>query len=217
MKPICAAVFDLDGTILRKPSSEKVFFAFLLSKKLISVRNIGYLLYGVIKGANNGFIPATKGNKYLYRNMEKSVIREKAKECFQLKMKKNIFQAAVECINEHKKNRRLIVLLTGTLDFLLDPFMEFLEADIGISTKLEVCDGRFTGKIDGVHPFGINKNIALAPVLEASCIRPELSWGYGDHHTDAFFLSKLGNPVAINPDRKLTRYANKKGWEIRYW
>ena len=37
---------------------------------------------------------------------------------------------------------------------------------------------------------------------------------YSDSHTDLPFLEVVGHPVAVNPDRRLRRIAQERGWPI---
>ena len=39
-------------------------------------------------------------------------------------------------------------------------------------------------------------------------------WGYADSHYDLPFLTALGHPVAVNPDRKLESSARSRQWPI---
>jgi hypothetical protein len=41
------------------------------------------------------------------------------------------------------------------------------------------------------------------------------SYGYGDSLNDVPLLETVGNPVAINPDMRLRRYAKRRGWDLR--
>ena len=37
---------------------------------------------------------------------------------------------------------------------------------------------------------------------------------YSDSHTDLPFLEAVGHPFAVNPDRKLRRLAEGRGWPV---
>lgn len=43
------------------------------------------------------------------------------------------------------------------------------------------------------------------------------SYGYSDSITDLPMLELVGNPVAVNPDRELTRVAHDRDWEMRWF
>jgi phosphoserine phosphatase len=35
-----------------------------------------------------------------------------------------------------------------------------------------------------------------------------------NQHTDRYMLETVGNPVAVNPDKKLLRYAKNNKWNV---
>ena len=40
------------------------------------------------------------------------------------------------------------------------------------------------------------------------------SWFYSDSHNDLPLLSKVSNPVAVDPDETLSRIALENGWPV---
>jgi phosphoserine phosphatase len=46
---------------------------------------------------------------------------------------------------------------------------------------------------------------------------PLNSWYYCDSISDLPALEIVGNPVCVNPDRKLKKTAIKRGWKILSW
>jgi phosphoserine phosphatase len=42
----------------------------------------------------------------------------------------------------------------------------------------------------------------------------ERSTAYSDSYSDVPFLESVGHPVAANPDRKLRRIADERGWPV---
>ena len=43
------------------------------------------------------------------------------------------------------------------------------------------------------------------------------SYAYADSISDLPMLEAVGNPVAINPDRRLAAAAMSRSWQIRRW
>ena len=43
------------------------------------------------------------------------------------------------------------------------------------------------------------------------------AWFYSDSIADAPLLAEVGHPVCVNPDRKLRRLAQQRGWQIADW
>jgi len=42
-------------------------------------------------------------------------------------------------------------------------------------------------------------------------------WGYGNTFADSYFMSIVGNPVAVNAKGKFKRLAESKGWLQFTW
>ena len=43
------------------------------------------------------------------------------------------------------------------------------------------------------------------------------AWYYGDSISDLTALKAVGNPVCVNPDKKLKKEALKRVWKILTW
>jgi phosphoserine phosphatase len=43
------------------------------------------------------------------------------------------------------------------------------------------------------------------------------SYAYADSYADREILECVGHPVAVNPDRRLRKVAQSRGWETRIW
>jgi phosphoserine phosphatase len=43
------------------------------------------------------------------------------------------------------------------------------------------------------------------------------SYAYADSISDLPMLEAVGNPVAVNPDKRLLAAAQDREWQIRYW
>jgi phosphoserine phosphatase len=86
-----------------------------------------------------------------------------------------------------------------------------------ICSELEAENGILTGRPKGNLCFGNEKLIRLRKYCEIFNSAPSLAWYYGDAIIDAPALSIVGNPVCINPDKKLRRMAEEKKWRIYLW
>jgi len=60
---------------------------------------------------------------------------------------------------------------------------------------------------------GEDKARSVEELLSGLNIQKEVSIAYSDSYLDLPFLLSAGTAVAVNPDRKLTRIAQKMGWE----
>ena len=204
------AIFDLDGTIINN-SSERTFVSYLLRRREISLANLASWAFYLLKTRS---LHTAKMNKIYLSNKDYGHIQLLAKKCFHEKLVQHISKRAVDLIQMHKEQGRVVVLLSGSLDILVANFKESLGMDLMIGHSLERKDGIITGHTTGLQPYEKNKAILAKQLAEKYGLDLSNSYAYGNHHSDAHQLSLVKYPVAVNPDRKLRRIANKNGWAI---
>ena len=84
-----------------------------------------------------------------------------------------------------------------------------------LGTVAEVEDGKFTGRLVGDILHGPGKKHAVAALAAIEQLDMSRCTAYSDSINDIPMLSMVGTPVAINPDTKLRREAEQRGWTIR--
>ncbi|MBC8230064.1 HAD-IB family hydrolase [bacterium] len=204
------AIFDLDGTIIDN-SSEKTFVSYLLSKREISLMNLAKWALYFLKARS---LHTAKTNKIYLKGKDYGHIQLLAQKCFHEKLVQHISKKAIDLIQMHKEQGRFVVLLSGSLDILVAHFKEYLDIDLMIGYSLEIKDGVLTGHTTGLQPYGKNKAIIAKQLAEEYELDLNHSYAYGNNYSDEYKLSLVKHPVVVNPDRKLRRIANKKGWTI---
>ena len=75
--------------------------------------------------------------------------------------------------------------------------------------------GVYTGRLVGDILHGPGKAHAIAKLAEAEGFDLAKCYAYSDSFNDMPMLTMVGNPVAINPDSKLRKYASENGWNIK--
>jgi phosphoserine phosphatase len=88
------------------------------------------------------------------------------------------------------------------------------KADDYCSTILEIKGDSYTGNLDGDINQGSKKLRKMQSIIRENGVRKEDIAVLTDHFTDLELLEACGNPVAVNPDRKLERFSKEKGWKI---
>lgn len=209
-----AAIFDLDGTILNV-SSERTFFLYLLLRGGINPSDLlkwaGHFIETTYRA---DYVKATKANKMYLCKKPCAKIYELAESCFNEKLINRISKRMVAEIEQHRREGRYLILLSGTLDFLLEHFAKYLNMDQMIGTKAEIYAGAFTGWVDGIHPFGPAKADIVRQMADRYGIDLNRSYGYANSFSDVPFLNAVGYAVAVNPDRRLTKYARQHNWKV---
>ena len=210
------AFFDLDGTLLRKPSLEWRFLAHLLERDEIRTANVARWLAHA--ATTILFAPrcATHANKHYLAGISESAVSEWA-DAFAAEALPAFVQALAR-MEWHVERGHQIFLVTGTLAPLARAFARRLPCDAAISaTQIEVRDRYFTGRLAGPHmDCGAKSNA----VREWACARGldlTQSYAYGNQMSDAPMLGAVGKPAAANPSWRLARMARKRGWTICRW
>lgn len=117
----------------------------------------------------------------------------------------------------HKASGSRTVILSSTLAPVCRGIADYLKMDDIICSELEVKNDLLTGRATGKLCYGDEKVRRLKEYCEKNNSTPAQAWYYADAFIDVPALSMVGNPVCVNPDRKLKRIALQKGWRIYYW
>jgi len=204
------AIFDLDGTIINN-SSEKTFLKYLLSEREVSLANLARWTLRLFKTRS---LRAAKTNKVYLSNKDYGHIKLLARKCFHERLVQHISERALDLIKMHREQDRVLVLLSGSLDILVENFKEYLDMDLMIGYSLAAKNGILTGQTTGLQPYEKNKAFLAKQLAEKYELDLSNSYAYGNHYSDAHQLSLVKYPVAVNPDRRLRRIANENGWAI---
>ena len=204
------AIFDLDGTIIRV-SSEQVFLSYILSHGEIPISNLLAWTSNLLKVRS---LSVAKPNKIYLRGLEQQRLHEIARRCFVERLRPSIASHIAQLIHGHRAEGRTVILMSGSLSFLVQPFHAHFQTDFMVAHELEVVDGKFTGQRVGLHPYAENKAKLAEQLAAEHGFDLSRSYAYGNHHTDAHKLALFGYPVAVNPDEKLRRIAKENGWQI---
>ncbi len=209
MNKTCA-IFDLDGTLIRQ-SSEKVFLKHLLKHGEIPISNLLAWTSHFLKVRS---YTEAKSNKIHLCGLEQHHLCELARDCFVDSLRDSITPHISTLINTHRGEGRTVILMSGSLSFLVELFHEHFQTDIMVADELEVANGKFTGGRVGLRPYAENKAALAQELATTHGFDLNASYAYGNHHSDVYKLELFGYPVAVNPDRELRRIATERNWEI---
>lgn len=210
-----AAIFDIDGTIIRNVSSERVFFRYLLARGEVTFRDIlRFALMFIVKILQFKGIYLRK-NKYYLKNKEYGKVVSGINVCFHEQIASHISPHALHEIDRLKKAGYLIVLLSGTLSPLVERFREYCNADVGVGTGLAVDkEGKITGEVDGIHSYSGGKVKAVNRLVVEYGIDLSSSYAFANQYIDVKFMRMVGYPVAVNASLMLRLYAAVKRWKV---
>lgn len=213
--PSGASFFDVDKTLLPQVSVEMLLVRGLLRRTVPGrFRWLPFLFEGV-RLLPRGLTVARKANKAYLAGSDPAQVREWAETLFRSEIEPRLGDRGREWIARERALERKIVLLTGMPSLLLGPIARHFGADLAIGTKMQLdARGRLTGRRAGPHPYGrakleIARRLALAHGWD-----PRRCSAYADHWSDAHLLRWVGEPFAVDPDTRLRREAERRGWTI---
>jgi len=214
-----AAIFDVDGTLVG--SNVVSYFAWLRMRELpAALRPLwlaGFLTkvpyyWGLDKISRAHFNRAFYKN---YAGWKPSRARHLGHESFPGFTLDRIFPDALQQLRDHKAAGHRVVLLSGALDFLLEPMKDL--ADDVLCSTLAQENGAYTGELTGAPVAGEARARMLASFARRRGLDLSRSYAYADSISDLPMLEAVGNPVAVNPDRRLGAAAKDRGWRVERW
>jgi HAD superfamily hydrolase (TIGR01490 family) len=233
-----AAFFDVDGTILARPSLERRFFRALRYRHAIPAQNYFLWLAHAVQLAPRGVSAITHTNKMYLRGvrvdrdpLSREVGATESETPSRRYSSRTPFRAffpqAVDRIAWHAAQGHAVVLVTGTLAplaaevalaLILRLAVRGITASIGVcATRLEETAGRWTGRILGDAVFAEAKMRAAQHLATKAGFDLARSYAYGDTANDRWLLGAVGQPVAVNPSRELKRIARMLDWPVLWW
>jgi alcohol-forming fatty acyl-CoA reductase len=90
-------------------------------------------------------------------------------------------------------------------------------ADDVLCSTLAQENGAYTGELTGAPVAGDARARMLASFARRRGLDLTRSYAYADSISDLPMLEAVGNPVAVNPDRRLRTAAKARGWKVEHW
>ncbi len=208
------AVFDIDGTLVAGPSTEKRFFLWLLRRGRLGPLQLLAFLFFNLRWLVRYRRHVAKKNKAYLRGMDKAKLESEARAFVASEVESALHAPAVARLRRHRATGDDVVLLSGTLQPIAEELARRLEADEAIGSVCLEKHGRLTGRPPVRHPFGAEKCALLDEICARRGVALTAVAAYGDSHWDLPLLERVGRPVAVRPDPQLQAVAEARGWEI---
>jgi HAD superfamily hydrolase (TIGR01490 family) len=218
LRPVDAAFFDLDKTVIARASMVAFGRPFyrqgLISRRLLARALYGQLVYMHL-GADEAKLDRMRESVLaLTKGWDRAHVSSIVREALTDVVEPIIFDEALELMAEHRAAGRKVFIVSASPEEIVVPLGEFLGVDEAIASRARVKDGRYTGEME-FYAYGANKANAMRRVADNQGIDLSRSFAYSDSATDIPMLEVVGHPVAVNPDRILLKVARERQWEVR--
>jgi alcohol-forming fatty acyl-CoA reductase len=214
------AAFDLENTLIASNVVES--FGFLATRDMSAAERTKFVLDMFRQAPSMLKLDRKDRGDFLrsfYRRYEDApaeLLRHDSWEYLSQLVITKSFPAGIRRVREHRALGHRTVLITGALDFLVEPLRPLFD-EIVAATMLERPDGTLSGELDVSPPTGEARALILAKYCEAENLSLEETVSYADSASDLPMLEIAGHPVAVNPEPKLATIARKRGWHIEQW
>ena len=210
------AFFDFDETLLQVPSG-RLGIQWLWDRRMVP---LGYILK--IQAANFFYKRRLVSDERMVRIMltfyKKKRLKdfEKGAENFYREyLKPHLAPRILSRVNFHKNEGHLLILISGSVRYMLEPVMKDLEFDHLLCTDLEVGrNGLMTGKPKGLVCVAQNKKRLTLRLAENIGMDLANSFAYGNHQSDLPLLETVGHPHVVEPSTILEKVARQRSWPI---
>jgi len=213
------AVFDLENTLVASNVVES--YSWLASRRMDTKARVRFVARMLSEAPSLLALDRRDRGDFLrhfyrrYDGASAERLRADAWELFSDLLLEKSFPEGLRRVREHRRLGHRTVLLTGALDFVIEPLRPLFD-DV-VSATLDERDGRLTGELISVPPTGEARALLLVSYAEANDLSLSDAVAYADSASDLPMLESVGFPVAVNPEPKLATIARRRGWHVEHW
>jgi len=213
------AFFDLDYTILTV-SSGRLFIRYLRRVRAISRRQ-----EVTIWAWSSLYVLGLVDFPHLVTRLITDIVAEDeaatwalCRRWFDEMVVNFISEDARRAITRHRAEGHHVAIVTASTPYAAGPVAAHLGLDNHfLATRLEVYDGRFSGRLVEPACYGAGKVYWAEQYAATHGLDLSQSYFYTDSISDLPLLERVGHPVAVNPDRHLRNLAQARGWPIVFF
>jgi fatty acyl-CoA reductase len=212
-----AAFFDVDGTLVCANSI--VYYLFFVKHLRSPAQRLPKLLAMLLHGPYWLLLDRIDRRRFnrsfyrQYRGFSVAEIQEAAEHCFRDVLMPRVIPETLRRAEEHRARGDRIVLVSGTLDFVLAPLGALLGAEAVLCPRLSHANGVYRGEIAGKNIVSDVKAEVVADYAVHHGVDLSQSYAYADSFSDVSLLRQVGHAVVVDPDRRLLAAAERYGWE----
>lgn len=212
-------IFDIDGTIFRSSLLVELINglvdAHIIPSKARLEMEDDYLNWVNRTGDYESYIQKVINIHVKYiTGCKRSAVEAVAEQVVSWQ-KQRLYRYTRNLIAELKKKDYYLLCISGSPTYIVSRFAKAMGFKSYFGSEYEVKKGVFTGKVLNLDTF-YKKAFVLQEFLRHNKLNADLknSYAIGDTESDIPILEVVGNPVAINPNRRLAEHAQKNGWQV---
>ncbi len=217
-RPRRAAFYDLDGTLVDLNLIHVTLY--VLANLGEWSNRLGYLA-SFLARAPRLYLAEQRDRRLLnivlfeaFKGVSRDRLFEVGNEYCERVLLDHLYPQALALLESNRGAGIEPVLVTGSPDFVVAPLARKLAIADFAANRLAFTHGRASGRL--LEPIIATAEKATWCESYAAARGMTLAdcWGYADSHYDLPFLTAIGHPVAVNPDRRLRATAMSRQWPI---
>lgn len=208
------AIFDVDGTLIAGKSTEKRFIGWMVRRGHIGPRQALSAAWFVVRWFPRYGRHVFRKNKAWLSGLPEVLVTREAGLFNQQISDADWIEPVLAELRRHQANGDIVVLLSGSLQPIVDLLCKRFAADEGLGTCCRIERGRYTAAPSGQHPFYDEKAELLAVICEKYSVAANDVYAYADSGFDVPLLARVGHPTAVCPDRRLALWAKANNSRI---
>jgi len=212
-----AAFFDLDNTLLPGEASEVRFFRALWRRKVVGFSELRASVWWLLRHMPPVSLQPLRERKVYLAGKPAQVIEPLGEEFCREELCPVVAADGMRTMEQHRQKGHMIILITGSLNFLVEPIAEALRVDRFIAAVLEQTDGLYTGRLTSPLPYGLGKRSLIHQLATELDLDLRSCFAYGDSPGDLDILEAVGHPMVVNPMRGMRSMAARRGWPVTTW
>ncbi len=212
-------LFDLDNTLLSGDSdfewSQFLVEQGVLARDLFEAKNVAF--YEQYKAGTLNIVEFLEFQLKPLAQNSRQVLDTWHAEFMRVKVRPMMGAQAKALVAKHQAAGDVCVIVTATNSFVTAPIAREFGIEHLIATDPESVSGEFTGRVAGVPSFREGKVVRMESWLAQhnwSWDSFERTWFYSDSMNDLPLMSKVSDPIAVDPDVTLRAHALQAGWPI---
>jgi len=211
-----AALFDLDKTLL-DASSGQLYASYLYRHGQMSRSELARVVWwGILSGL--GLLDMRDLIPKLLSQAAGDDEREMRRLCdrwFIEDVVPHLTERGSRQVDHHRAKGHVLALVSASTQYVVEPMAAYLGfPGQFVCTHLESENGVLTGKVIPPPCYGPGKVVWAERFAAERDVDLSASYFYTDSVSDLPLLERVGHPVAVNPDPRLRRLAQKRGWPI---
>ena len=214
----CAAIFDLDDTLMRGCALVQIargmIWHGLATRRQVAGFGVHEIALRRRRQSPRHIDLVTQATAALVAGLDIEDLEFAGEQIYHRRLSRRLNENVITLINAHLDAGHRVWLATAAPVELATIVARSLGLDGAIGTVCEREDGRFTGRISGSFLYGKAKADALSDVIAREGLTPAKCYAYADSIDDLPMLAVVGHPAAVNPDRRLRREARERRWPV---